>query len=81
MVADAEQVVCICKGCQYYARQTHLPAQSLQIIPITWPFTVWGFDLVGALKRASGGFTHLLVAVDKFTKWKEARPITVIKSE
>ena len=24
---------------------------------------------------------HLLVAVDKFTKWIEARPISVIKSE
>ena len=24
---------------------------------------------------------HLLVAVDKFTKWIEARPITLIKSE
>ena len=51
------------------------------MIPITWPFAVWGLDLVGPLKRASGGFTHLLVAMDKFTKWIEARPITVIKSK
>ena len=28
-----------------------------------------------------GGFTHLLVAVDKFTKWIEAKPITNIRSE
>ena len=27
------------------------------------------------------GFTHLLVAVDKFSKWIEARPIGKIKSE
>ena len=27
------------------------------------------------------GYTHLLVTIDKFTKWIEARPITVIKSE
>ena len=51
------------------------------MIPITWSFAVWGLDLVGPLKRAPGGFTHLLVAMDKFTKWIEARPITVIKSE
>ena len=25
-VADAEQIVCTYEGCQYYARQTHLPA-------------------------------------------------------
>ena len=39
-VADAEQIVRTCEGCQYYTRQTHLPAQALQMIPITWPFAV-----------------------------------------
>jgi hypothetical protein len=24
----------------------------MQTIPITWPFTVWGLDLVGPLKKA-----------------------------
>jgi hypothetical protein len=27
------------------------------------------------------GYTHLLVAVDMFSKWIEARPIAMIKSE
>jgi hypothetical protein len=48
-VADATRVVRTCQGCQFYARQTHLPAQALQTIPITWPFAVWGLDLVGPL--------------------------------
>ena len=51
------------------------------MIPITWLFVVWGLDLVEPLKRAPGGYTHLLVAVDKFTKWIEARPIFVTKSK
>ena len=38
-------------------------------------------DLVGPLQKAPEGFTHLLVAVDKFSKWIEARPIGKIKSE
>ena len=42
---------------------------------------MWGLDLVGPLQRAPGGFTHLLVAIDKFSKWIEARPIDKIKSE
>jgi hypothetical protein len=42
---------------------------------------VWGLDLVGPLQKAPGGYTHLLVAVDKFSKWIEARPIAKIKSE
>src|SRR4051812_49252309 len=31
--------------------------------------------MVGPFKPAKGGLTHLLVTVDKFTKWIEARPI------
>ena len=42
---------------------------------------VWGLDMVGPLKKALGGFTHLLVMVDKFIKWIEAKPITNIRSE
>ena len=42
---------------------------------------VWGLNLVGPLKKVPGGFTHLLVTIDKFTKWIEARPISVIKSK
>ena len=42
---------------------------------------VWGLDLVRPLKRALGGYTHLLVTIDKFTKWIEAWPISTIKSE
>jgi transposase InsO family protein len=37
--------------------------------------------LVGPLKKTTGGFTHLLVAIDKFSKCIEARPITSIWSE
>jgi hypothetical protein len=34
-VADATRIVRSCQGCQFYVRQTHLPAQTLQTIPIT----------------------------------------------
>jgi hypothetical protein len=64
-----------------YTRQTHLPAQMLQTIPITWPFADWHLDMVGPLRQALRGFTHLLVAVDKFSKWIEARPIVNVRSE
>jgi ribonuclease HI len=80
-VADATRIIRSCRGCQFYARQTHLPAQALQTIPITWSFAVWGLDLVGPLQKAPEGFTHLLVAIDKFSKWIEVRPLTSIGSE
>ena len=37
--------------------------------------------MVGPLKKGLGSFTHLLIAVDKFTKWIEAKPITNIRLE
>jgi ribonuclease HI/transposase InsO family protein len=80
-VADATRIVRSCRGCQFYAKQTCLPTQALQTIPITWPFAVWGLDLVGPLQKAPGGFWHLLVAIDKFSKWIEVRPLTSIRSE
>jgi hypothetical protein len=49
VVADAIKIVRSCRGCQFYVKQTHKSAQALQMIPITWPFVVWGLDLVGAL--------------------------------
>jgi hypothetical protein len=33
------------------------------------------------LQKAPGDFTHLLVAIDKFSKWIEVRPLTSIGSE
>jgi hypothetical protein len=51
-VADATRIVRTCEGCQFYARQTHLPARALRTIPITWPFAVWGLDLIGPLQKA-----------------------------
>jgi transposase InsO family protein len=81
LLADATRIVRSCQGCQFYARQAHLSAQALQTIPITWPFAVWGLDLVGPLQKAPEGFSHLLVAIDKFSKWIEVRPLTSIRSE
>jgi hypothetical protein len=80
-VADASEIVRTCEGCQFYARKSNLPAHVMQTIPITWPFVVWGLDIVGPLRKAPGGFTHLLVAIDKFSKWVEVRPVTNLRAE
>jgi transposase InsO family protein len=80
-VVDASEIVRTCEGCQFYVRKSNLPAHVLQTIPITWPFAVWGLDIVGPLGKAPGGFTHLLVAIDKFSKWVVVRPITNLRAE
>ena len=74
--ADAEDLVKRCDGCQKFACRAHIPAQELRMIPITWSFATWGLDMVGPVKRSKDKKTHLLVAVDKFTKWVEAEPVS-----
>nr|CAE03541.2 OSJNBa0060D06.7 [Oryza sativa Japonica Group]CAE04515.1 OSJNBb0059K02.25 [Oryza sativa Japonica Group] len=75
---DAVDLVRRCRACQFHAKQIHQPAQALQIIPLSWPFAVWGLDILGPFKRAPGGFEYLYVAIDKFTKWPEAYPVVKI---
>jgi len=31
---------------------------------------------VGPLRAAQGGYTHIFVAIDKFTKWIEVKPVS-----
>nr|AAT75246.1 putative gag-pol precursor [Oryza sativa Japonica Group] len=45
------------------------------------PFAVCGLDMVGPFKRAVGGYTHLFVAIDKFSKWIEAKPVITITAD
>jgi hypothetical protein len=72
---NAEQLVKQCNGCQRFSKHRNTPAAALKTIPLTWPFAVWGLDMVGPFKTAPGGLTHLLVVVDKFTNWIKAKPI------
>src|SRR6266540_6670807 len=77
-VTYVDEIIRKCEGCQYFAWQIHVPAQELQTIPITWLFAVWGLNMVSPLQRVSGGYTHLFIAIDKFTKWIEAKPVATI---
>jgi transposase InsO family protein len=78
--SDAAELVQRCEAYQYLSKQQHLPAQQLQTIPVTWPFACWGLDMIGPFKKAQGGYTHVLVAIDKFTKWIEYKPIASLTS-
>jgi transposase InsO family protein len=74
---DARNIVQHCEACQFFATKPHAPASELHTIPVAWPFAQWGLDQVGPLPKSSrGGHTYLLVAVDKFSKWIEAVPVT-----
>jgi hypothetical protein len=36
---------------------------------------MWGLDTVGPFRTAPSGYKHILVAIDKFPKWIEVRPV------
>jgi hypothetical protein len=78
-LGDVEELVRRCQGCQYFAKQQHVSAYKLVTIPPTWPFACWGLDMIGPLPSAPGGFNRVLVAIDKFTKWIEVKPVTCPK--
>jgi transposase InsO family protein len=48
------------------------------MISPSWPFVVWGMDILGPFPRALGGYRYLFVAIDKFTKWPEATYVVSI---
>jgi hypothetical protein len=74
-VSDAEDLVRRCQNCQFFGKQSHVPAHNLITIPPSCPFPCWCLDMIGPFTTAPGGFTHVLVAIDKFTKWIEYKPV------
>jgi hypothetical protein len=65
-------------GCPCYVRFMAVPNYTYLKLKMLGPN---GVITVRPLKRTTSGFTHLLVAIDKFSKWIEAHPITNIRSE
>jgi hypothetical protein len=75
VLKDVEELIRKCKGCQMFARQAHVLAHNLICIPPAWSFSCWGLDQVGPLKKAKGSFEYIFVAIDKFIKWIEYKPL------
>jgi transposase InsO family protein len=69
---DAVELIKRYDVCQFHAKWIHTPTQTLQMIPKSLPFAVWGLDILDLFPRAVGGFWYLYVVIDKFTKWTEA---------
>ncbi|XP_070025391.1 uncharacterized protein [Nicotiana sylvestris] len=52
----------------------HSPSFELHTMSAPWPFVAWGMDVIGPIDlAASNGNRFILVAIDYFTKWVEAK--------
>ena len=66
------------KHCQEFADVSCTTHDNLHSLSSYWPFTMWGMDIFGPLPKAAGAVKYLLVAIEYFTKWMEARPLREI---
>ena len=67
-----------CDKCQRYSALIRAHPERLTVIFCLWPFVKWGIDIIGPMPIAPGGLKFAVVAVDYFTKWAEAIPLSVI---
>jgi hypothetical protein len=56
------------------------PVQPVQLIAPSWPLQRWGINIVGNLTPAQGNYIFMVIAVEYFTKWIEAKPLTNVSS-
>ena len=78
MQVDAVELVKKCDKCQQYGNVQRLPAEKLTTIASSWPFVQWGIDIIGPLPQGKGQVKFLLVVIDYFIKWVEAKALATI---
>ncbi|GJV11148.1 reverse transcriptase domain-containing protein [Tanacetum coccineum] len=75
MHGDTKEVVDKCDSCQVHAPVPKLPKTRLTFIMSPWPFYQWGLDILGPLPKGPDKLKFIIVAIDYFTKWIEAKPL------
>ncbi|GJS55049.1 reverse transcriptase domain-containing protein [Tanacetum coccineum] len=78
MHKDARALIRACQDCQVHKPIPRNPQQKLTPITSPWPFYKWGIDIAGPFPEGPGKVKFLIVAIDYFTKWIEAKPVATI---
>ena len=64
-----------CDKCQRFRNIQRLPVEKLAMIR---PFSQWGINIISSLPIGKGQVKFLLVAINYFTKWVEAKALATI---
>ncbi|XP_057518009.1 uncharacterized protein LOC130798929 [Amaranthus tricolor] len=75
---DAETLVKRCPECQYHSKIERKPSNYLSIMQAVLPFDKWGMNLLGPFPPAKGQRKFIIVAIDYFTKYVEAEPLSSV---
>ncbi|GJZ69763.1 reverse transcriptase domain-containing protein, partial [Tanacetum coccineum] len=78
MHRDAREMIRTCNDCQVHRPVPKNPQHPLTPITAPWPFYKWGIDIAGPFLEGSGKVKFLIVAMDYFTKWIEAKAMATI---
>jgi hypothetical protein len=76
--SDAADLVRKCENCHKCARDQKQPSSLTQLVQPTWPLQRWELDLLGPLPPAQGNLRYVVVTVEYFSKWIEAKPLATI---
>ncbi|XP_071727661.1 uncharacterized protein [Rutidosis leptorrhynchoides] len=78
MYRDTYDLIINCKACQIHAPVNRSLHRNIIPIHAAWPFCKWGIDIVGPFPRGVGNVKFLVVAINYFTKWVKAKPLSTI---
>ena len=81
MRKDCEEYAKKCEPCQLFGSVNHRPSVAFSPSLTPCPFYMWGMDLVGPLPKCSGQKQFIIVAVDYYTKWVEAKALARIREK
>ena len=75
---DAESLILRCSKCQLFSKVAKKPTSYLTSIQSVLPFDKWRMDLLGPFPSAKGQRKFVIVAIDYFSKYVEAEPLSII---
>ncbi|GJR23266.1 reverse transcriptase domain-containing protein [Tanacetum coccineum] len=78
MHKDARILIRACQDCQVHRPILRNPQQKLTLITSPWTFHKWGIDIDGPFSEGPSKVKFLIVAMDYFTKWIEAKAVATI---
>ena len=81
MQADAKAYVKVCDQCQRFSNIPRQPSEYLTSMMAPWPFAQLGLDILGPFPLSTRQMKFLVVGIDYFTKWVEAKLLANITQQ
>ena len=78
MQKDDQTYVKACNKCQRFSNIIRQLTKELTPMTVPWPFTQWGVDIMGPFPIVMRRLKFLIVSIDYFTKWVEAKALATV---